>query len=181
MKNLSHLPTIMVLIVMVGMLGFEWNALQDKETVVSVNSFKRSNPKIVIKGKEEDKVVIMVSNMGGVADKNIYKIATGLKISQQVAGISPPLMASVLKTESDFKKTAISPKGYKGMAQTPTATMEYEEVDILHGAMILRDKINIANGNVLKGLALYKGGDNPMAWKLARETYALYKSLEYKG
>ena len=178
MKNLSHLPTIMVLIVMIGMLGFEWNALQDKETIVSVNSFKRSN-KIVI--KEEDKVVIMVSSMGGVSDKNVYKIASGLKISQQVTGISPPLMASVLKTESDFKKTAISPKGYKGMAQTPTATMEYEEVDILHGAMILRDKIHIANGNVLKGLALYKGGDNPLAWKLARETYALYKSLEYKG
>lgn len=179
MKNLSHLPTIMVLIVMIGMLSFEWNALQSKETVVSVNSFKRSNPKFAV--KEEDKVVVMVNSMGGVADKNVYKIATGLKISQQVTGISPPLMASVLKTESDFKKNAISPKGYKGMAQTPTATMEYEEVDILHGAMILRDKIHIANGNVLKGLALYKGGDNPLAWKLARETYDLYKSLEYKG
>jgi soluble lytic murein transglycosylase-like protein len=82
-----------------------------------------------------------------------------------------------MKTESDFNKKAVSPKNYKGLMQTPKATFEYPEVDTLYGVKILEDKLKSSNGNMLKALALYKGGDNPIARLYAKEVYVLYKKL----
>ena len=90
-----------------------------------------------------------------------------------------------METESTFKLTAISSKGYKGVLQTPTATMQYFDVDTLHGARILEDKIRYADGDLKEALILYKGGGrNKEARKQAtqqvNEVYDLYFELKNK-
>lgn len=91
--------------------------------------------------------------------------------------ISPALIVALVKTESTYKLDVVSSKGYKGLMQTPKATFEYADVDILYGVRILKDKIRIANGNLELALALYKGGNNPEAKKYAKVTLNLYKQL----
>jgi len=94
--------------------------------------------------------------------------------------ISPALIVALVRTESTYKSDAISSKGYKGLMQTPKATFEYADVDILYGVRILRDKIRIANGNLELALALYKGGNNPEAKRYAKQTMNLYMQLAMK-
>lgn len=108
---------------------------------------------------------------------NILQIQSGIETASDSTGISRFLLASLFYTESNFRNSALSPKGYIGIAQTPYASIKYPEVDILHGAMILKDKIRIANGNIFRALALYKGGDNPVAKKQAKHVIQVYNRV----
>jgi len=129
--------------------------------------------------QKEDKLVTLLLTMGAKKE-NVQKISNGIKLAEQVTGVKPKMTVAIICSESEFNKNARSKKGYKGLMQTPVKT-DYEEVDILYGAMIFKEKLAIANGDVLKGLALYKGGDNPEAWKEARKTMALYNKIQYEG
>lgn len=174
MKNLT---TIMILFLVIALMGFEINSLQTRQIITPVN-YKL----YVQKEKEkEDKLVSMLLDLGA-SKENVHKISSGIRLAEQVTGTKPKMTAAILATESEFVKTAKSPKGYKGLMQTPVATY-YEEVDILYGAMIFQEKLRNANGDTLRALALYKGGDNPAAWKEARKTMALYIKLKnsYQG
>lgn len=91
--------------------------------------------------------------------------------------VSPALIVALIKGESYYKENVISSKGYKGLMQTPKATFEYADVDVLYGVRILKDKLRIANGNLEFALALYKGGNNPEAKRYARQTLNLYMQL----
>ncbi|MDA8087126.1 MAG: lytic transglycosylase domain-containing protein [Nitrospiraceae bacterium] len=88
--------------------------------------------------------------------------------------LDPFLLCSIAQTESGFRLDARSPKNYKGILQTPIATMKWADVDILIGARILKDKLWRSNGDLLKALQLYKGGNNPEALKEAKEVLRLY-------
>jgi hypothetical protein len=107
----------------------------------------------------------------------ILSVEHGIKIASNATGIGEMLIASLLYTESGFRVSATSPKGYRGIAQTPTATMKYAEVDILHGAFILQDKLRITNGNMFRALSLYKGGNNPVAQKQAKQVLQVYNEV----
>jgi hypothetical protein len=109
--------------------------------------------------------------------QKILRVSEGIEIATAKTGIGGVLLASLLFTESNFRSTVISNKGYRGIAQTPTATFIYPEVDILHGAMILKDKLKISNGNIVEALMLYKGGRNPEARKQAKEVMIVYNNL----
>lgn len=100
-----------------------------------------------------------------------------VKVATSLTGFDEELIIALMSTESEFNPRARSPKNYKGLMQTPKATFKYPEVDTLYGAMILEDKYNETNGNLLKALALYKGGNNPVARRYARQTYSLYRKL----
>jgi len=104
--------------------------------------------------------------------RDVYAAATS-------KGLNPVLFAVLIQTESEFKITAKSHKGYRGLAQTPTAMMRtgYELVDLTLGACILDEKIKIAKGDLQLGLALYKGGNNPAAHKYARQVLTLYNKV----
>lgn len=88
--------------------------------------------------------------------------------------LDPLLLCSIAQTESRFRLDARSPKNYVGILQTPFATMKWADVDILIGARILKDKLWISNGDLLKALQLYKGGNNPEALKEAEEVLRIY-------
>ena len=91
--------------------------------------------------------------------------------------ISPALIVSLMDTESGFKKDAVSSEGYMGLMQTPWASTKWPDVDILLGVRILEEKLRIANNNLPLALALYKGGDNPLAHRHAGETLRIYQDL----
>jgi hypothetical protein len=118
----------------------------------------------------------------------IASIAEGILKGARTIGVSPKLILALLFTESRFKLNAQSPKGYKGLMQTPRASMEYADVDILYGCRILEEKMKSpaargANGRIdmRKVIAMYKGGLNPAAFHYADEALALYKKLNTLG
>ena len=53
-----------------------------------------------------------------------------------ISEYSPDFIAQLILSESSFNPHAISPKGYKGILQTPTKT-GYLKTDMLHGIEIL--------------------------------------------
>lgn len=113
----------------------------------------------------------------GAPEEKIQRLTDAIKYASFVTSISEELIIALIKTESNFKAKAISSKRYKGLMQTPSATFIYFDVDILHGCRIFEDKLKIAKGNMLRALSLYKGGDNPVAMKYAKQTYNLYTHL----
>ena len=113
----------------------------------------------------------------GCPSKNANKMTTAVLEGADKISIDPKLIAALIRTESDFDKKAVSEKGYKGLMQTPIATHQWEDVDVLIGCRILEEKIGYAKGDIRLALALYKGGNNPMARKQAEQVITLYRSL----
>jgi hypothetical protein len=113
----------------------------------------------------------------GCPKNKITAISNGIKIASEKTGISRLLISSLLFTESNFRYEAVSKKGYVGIAQTPYASKVYPEVDILHGMMILKDKLRIADGNMITALSLYKGGRNSEALRQAQYVVKVYNNL----
>lgn len=109
------------------------------------------------------------------------KMADAIVNSSLQTSINPYLIATIASTESDFIATAISPVGYKGVMQTPTATMRYVDVDFLHGARILQDKLLYTKGDLRLALTLYKGGNNKVAKQQADYVLKLYKTVLEKA
>jgi len=113
----------------------------------------------------------------GCPNDNVDKMTTAVLEGADKIRIDPKLIAALIRTESDFNKEAISIKGYRGLMQTPVATHQWEDVDILIGCRILEEKLGYAKGDIHLALALYKGGNNPMAKRQAQEVIKLYRSL----
>lgn len=111
---------------------------------------------------------------------DIPELTTAILSASERINISPLLIVALIDTESNFDKEAISKKNFKGLMQTPTATMQFIDVDILHGARILEEKLKFAKGDLLKALALYKGGLNKKAKNQAKEVYIKYIDLKTK-
>ena len=51
---------------------------------------------------------------------------------------------------------------------------------MLHGVRILQQKLKETNGDISKALALYKGGNNPVAKKQAKHVIEIYENLMEK-
>ena len=99
-----------------------------------------------------------------------------IRSASGVTHIDPVLLVCLIRTESRFRKNAVSAKGYKGEAQTKRFS-EFSSVNILEGAEILRDKLSLSKGNMFEALARYKGGkDKKEARDQAREILRLYHS-----
>jgi hypothetical protein len=61
--------------------------------------------------------------------------------------------------------------------QTPWASKKWADLDVLHGARILEEKLKLSNNDLELALTLYKGGRNEMAKRQARETMIVYNRL----
>lgn len=99
--------------------------------------------------------------------------------------INPKILVSLMYTESRFDHKAIGPKNrtnirYKGIMQTPTAT-HFADVDVMHGAKILQEKLKRSKGDVQLALAYYKGGNNPVAHKQAKQVMSIFYKLQRRS
>jgi len=105
-----------------------------------------------------------------------------IRSASGVTHIDPLLLVCLLRTESRFRKDAVSEKGYKGEAQTKRFS-QFSSVNILEGAETLRDKLSLSKGDVFEALARYKGGkDKKEAQDQAREVLRLYHmQLQRRG
>jgi len=154
-----------LLIVVLG--GIQFNGLSNLIQPVASSPVEPDRPNLI-----RASLVFL-----GCPGSKLHQIQHGIEISSSKTGIGGVLLTSLLFTESNFRLSATSPKGYRGIAQTPTASMIYPEVDILHGAMILKDKLRITNNNMFEALSLYKGGRNPEARRQAQQVIHIYTNL----
>lgn len=179
------------LIVVVAILTWQARGLNDK-----VISHVYQQPK--------SETVKKITNLN-IQGKHIEKMAEAIDNAYKLTGISPDMIIAIIQSESAFRITAVSDKGYKGLMQTPWAMMKTNRaaihVDILHGAEIFREKLLIARtklkekgkgdleANVLlEALSLYKGGAyetaknitarNIQARREAEKTYKYYIALK---
>jgi soluble lytic murein transglycosylase-like protein len=112
----------------------------------------------------------------------LTELSNAVYTSHQSTGLNPKLIIALMYTESGFNKNAIGPKNrtnirYKGLMQTPSAT-HFSDVDTLHGARILREKLQITDQNLREALALYKGGRNSIARGQADHVLKIYHQLQ---
>lgn len=114
--------------------------------------------------------------------ERVPSLDTWIRAASQVTSLDPILLCCLIHTESRFKKDAVSPRGYKGEAQTKRFS-QYSSVNILEGAETLREKLSLSSGDIFEALARYKGGkDNKEAQEEALEVLRLYWSqLEKRG
>jgi len=147
-------------------------------TVFTVTSISRTI--VIVHKYETDKLVRILSSHNLSLDES-HRIARSIKLASRETGIPELLIFSLMKTESSFRRNAVSKKNYKGLMQTPKATFDYAEVDVLYGAMILKEKLRLANNDLKLALALYKGGNNKLAHKQAAEVIEIYDSYKKGG
>jgi len=110
---------------------------------------------------QNDTKIIESLNYVGVHGKHATEIAKGIKIASEQHNLTPEFIIALIFTESTFNKYAKSSKDYEGYMQIPFALYEPTE-NIMIGSRIMREKLTITKGNVLKAICLYKGwGHNP--------------------
>ena len=114
----------------------------------------------------------------GAPPEKVDELAMAIKGASASAQVSPILLVALMYTENEnFDYKAVSEKGYKGLMQTPWASMRWADVDTLLGAKILQEKLKLSGNNVLEALRLYKGGKNPTATRQAKRTIEVYEDL----
>ena len=130
--------------------------------------------KIVSPFSGENLQIVQIKNdlkFLSVKGEEVNKLSKAIKYASDITNISDIIITSVMCSESRFNLFARSPKTrsgyYEGLMQTPKAYYEHD-LDTIKGAKILEDKLRISNGKLDLALALYKGGNNPEAWKHAK-------------
>jgi len=113
----------------------------------------------------------------GAPIEKLKDLTSAIHLASNQTKISPYLLASLCYTESNFNYKAVSKRGYSGLMQTPTASKKWADVDILHGARILQEKLKLTNNNLEQALALYKGGKSQAAKTQAKKTMVVYNQL----
>jgi len=147
--------------------------------VYAVQDFTRILP-VPVKTGVDPLVVktVRILTVAGAPEKRIPELSNAIVMVSRAKDVSPAFIIALIKTESTFDKNAKSPKGYKGEMQTPWSC-EFSDTNISYGVNIYLDKLKMAKGDMLRALAMYKGGNTPppAAWTQAQHTYNLYKQL----
>jgi soluble lytic murein transglycosylase-like protein len=76
--------------------------------------------------------------------------------SKQVPILPDYFIIALMHSESGFDPKATSKKNYKGLMQIPFA-IYYEDVNVLIGARIFKEKLKITDGDFRKAITIYKG------------------------
>ena len=112
------------------------------------------NPKLIAKKDVVKETLIDLR----APKERVASLNRWIRSASGVTHVDPILLVCLLHTESGFRKDAVSEKGYKGEAQTKRFS-EFSSVNILEGAEILRDKLELSKGDMFEAVARYKGGE----------------------
>ena len=179
MKNTEHqgtglahavvsLAKYTLLLVCMSVLWVQFHGFTELIVPVQVGSAAR---------QQTDHVKESLLKVGAPTEK-IDELATAIKGASASARVNPILLVALMYTENqNFDYKAVSEKGYKGLMQTPWASMRWADVDTLLGAKILEEKLKLSGNNLLEALRLYKGGRNPTATRQAKRTIEVYEDL----
>lgn len=114
--------------------------------------------------------------------EKVQQFTNSVIMGAKVAQVDPVLIVALMYTESSFKNNAKSSMGYQGLMQTPSKT-GFTEVDIMHGSVILKEKLSISKGDIQQALTYYKGSKfkkNTVGYKQANQVIALYNNLNHQ-
>lgn len=147
----------------------------------TVNDFHKQIP-IPIKlnedrGRTETRIALTILN---APKERIDKLTNGIYAASIATGIDPVLIASIIPKESSWKASAKSHLGYKGLMQTKVAhgNWDFAEADIMAGSLVLKDKLRITDGNLLKAMTYYKGHGGNASQAFARDQLAFYSKIK---
>lgn len=106
------------------------------------------------------------------------RVKKAILLVAEIENIDPLFITSLMFTESTFHPNVISPKGYQGLMQIPYY-VPYMDINTLIGVRIFKQKLKLADGDMVKALCWYKG------WKItdaegikqARKVIRLYRLL----
>ena len=112
----------------------------------------------------------------GAPRKEINDLGSAIHLASVRTGIDEKLLSVLMHTESNFQHKAESDAGYGGLMQTPVSS-GFTDVDVLHEAAILKKKLEMAHGDILKALTFYKGGGK-IAAEQASEIIKIYDDLD---
>jgi len=140
--------------------------------------FQTNRLAIAIATNEPDQRIEQCLERVGVPEGRTERIAEGVRLAANHHDLSPEFLIALAFTESSFKERAISSKNYKGYLQIPHALWEPAE-NFLVGARIMKEKLEMARGNVRKAIILYKGWpvDSPRGIYEANKVLRLYNRL----
>lgn len=116
----------------------------------------------------------VLSRLGIICSSNIIN---AFVTAEHITGINRYMLVALAVTESGIRGSISSSKGYKGIMQVPVWTVS-DEINIMTGAGILSKKIEVAGGDILKAIALYKGyGISRKGLEKAETVLTLYRNL----
>lgn len=113
---------------------------------------------------------------------NCREVAINIDLASRMTGISENLILAILVTESGGNKEAVSSKNYRGYMQIPYTLTDPQD-NIIIGALILKEKLKLSNGDMIKAIYLYKGYPyyNAKGKKEVDKTLDIYYMLEREG
>ena len=150
-------------VLFVIVLASEMNTLADDRSVYTL-----STSRLI------DKYVYLIRSSSPcgnpkVSYREAYAIAEAVNAAvEENPDLNGFVILCLMKTESNYDRKAISHKGYSGLMQTPGMS-GYIDLDVRWGVRILKEKLELANYDLKKAIALYKGGNNRLARKQAEE------------
>ena len=179
--NAAHaavsLAKYVALLVCMSVLWVQFHSFTELIVPVQV---RPTDPQQVVRPTDQqqlDRVKQSLLKVGAPTEK-IDELTIAVKGASASAGVNPILLVALMYTENEtFDYKAVSEKGYKGLMQTPWASMRWADVDTLLGAKILQEKLKLSGNNLLEALRLYKGGRNPTATRQAKRTIEVYEGL----
>lgn len=107
-----------------------------------------------------------------VSPNDALRYAKAVETASFAQGIDPFIYMKLLATESGFNQHAVSCKGYKGIPQIKKTTGDPIQ-DIIKGAVVLRQKLDLTHGDYIQAISLYKGfNKEPRGIKMAKDIVA---------
>ncbi len=121
---------------------------------------------------------LMQLNHVGIRSK---EMAVSIDMVSQKTKLPQEFIIALMYTESTGNKFAVSCKGYKGLMQIPHNVF-YEDANLLIGARIFLEKMQLANNNMENAVALYKGYpiNSDRGKQQAKKVLSLYYRLKEK-
>ena len=162
---------------------------------LSLSDFEYNNISSYIEQKQKIKKMQLLAEH--ISDK--YKVE--LEDAEQIVltsyteskkqSVEPLLLLSIIDVESNYKQHARSPYGAVGLSQvvpfyhkTKIKALKEENLDLWSikgnikvGAQILREYIDLANGNVQRALQMYNGSSNDSKYRYSRKVFERMNSL----